>query len=232
MRRLIIGDIHGCREELLELLDRAGPSGDDEIISIGDLVDRGPDSPGVVEFVRTAPRVRAVMGNHEHKHLKIARGRSEPSFSQAHARDQFTPDGYAAALAFFAGLPLYLDLPEAVLIHGCFEPGKPLSEQRPETLLGTMAGEAHLSRHFPAPWYELYDGQKPVIAGHHDYSKAGKPLVINDCVFLIDTGCCYGQALTGLILPEFRFVSVPARRNYWAIAVQKDRASGVGPDEA
>lgn len=231
MKRLIIGDIHGCGEELRELLDRAGLADDDEIISIGDLVDRGPDSPGVVRFARFAPRVRVILGNHEHKHLQIAKGISEPSFSQVQARRQFAAEDYEAALAFFEGLPLSLDLPEAVLVHGCFEPGKPLSEQPPEVLLGTMSGESHLIRHFPAMWYELYDGEKPLVAGHHDYSRAGRPLVINDRVFLIDTGCCYGQALTGLVLPDFRLLSVQARRNYWAIAVQKDRASGRGPEE-
>jgi serine/threonine protein phosphatase 1 len=232
MKRLVIGDIHGCREELLELLDRAGPAADDEIIAIGDLVDRGPDSPGVAEFARTTSRITVIMGNHEHKHLQIARGKSEPSLSQVLARDQFSAEGYAAALSFFGGLPLFLDFTEAVLVHGCFEPGKPLAEQRPEVLLGTMAGEAHLARHYPGTWYELYDKEKPLIAGHHDYSKAGRPLVINARVFLIDTGCCYGQALTGLILPEFRFVSVPARRNYWAQAVQEARAADRGSDES
>jgi len=224
MKRLVVGDIHGCLHELLGLLDRAGLGPGDEVISLGDLVDRGPESAEVVDFVRRSSGWRVIKGNHEHKHLDIALGRIEPSLSQVLARRQFDLEAYAKALAFFEGLLLFIDLPEACLIHGCLEPGKLPAEQRPETLLGLMSAESYLHRNFPAPWYDLYEGEKPVVAGHHDYSKQGKPLVINDRVFLVDTGCCYGGALTGLILPEFRLVSVPSRRNHWAIAVQQSRA--------
>jgi len=100
MRRLVIGDIHGCRRELLELLSRFGPAPDDEIIAIGDVVDRGPESSAIVDFVRSAPQIRVLMGNHEHKHLCVFKGKAAPSFSQAHARRQFSPEAYANAIAF------------------------------------------------------------------------------------------------------------------------------------
>jgi len=228
MRRLVVGDIHGCCDELAQLLDRVGLAADDEIISVGDLIDRGPDSPAVVRFMRTAPNARVIMGNHEHKHLRAARGEAEPSRSQVLARRQFDEKDYAEAITFFETLPLFLELPEADVMHGCIDPGAPLSAQRPETLLGTMMAELLLRQRYPAPWYDLYDGPKPVIAGHHDYSREGRPLVIRDRVFLIDTGCCYGRALTGILLPEFRFVSVASRRNYWGIAVQQDAGRGTG----
>ncbi|MBI2841120.1 MAG: metallophosphoesterase [Acidobacteria bacterium] len=218
MKRLIVGDIHGCHQELMDLLDQAGLSGDDEIIALGDLIDRGPDSPAVVDFYRCAPGARSLMGNHERKHVRISKGEIPASASQLLARQQFSAIGYAEAIAFFEGLPFFIDLPEATLVHGCLDPGKSLSDQRPETLLGTLSGESYLRRHYDAPWYELYAGEKPVVAGHHDYSKVGKPMVINDRVFLIDTGCCYGRALTGIILPDFQFLTVQSRRNYWGIA--------------
>lgn len=218
MKRLIIGDIHGCHQEFMDLLDRAGLSRDDEIVALGDLIDRGPDSPAVVDFYRTTPGARSLMGNHEHKHVRIGKGEIPASTSQLLTRQQFSTLGYALATAFFESLPLFIDLPEAVLVHGCLDPSKPISDQRPETLLGTLSAEAYLRRHYAAPWYELYAGEKPVVAGHHDYSKVGKPLVINERVFLVDTGCCYGRALTGLILPDFHFLTVRSHRNYWGIA--------------
>lgn len=220
MTRLIVGDIHGCHEEFQDLLDRAGPASGDEIIALGDLVDRGPDSPRVVDFFRTRPGARSLRGNHEQRHLRIARGEIKPAPSQVLTRRQFSPAAYAGILPFFEGLPFYLDLPEALLIHGGFDPEHPAAGQRPETLLGLMSTELWLRRKYPRPWYELYDGGKPLVAGHHDYSKEGKPLVVRDRVFLIDTGCCYGKALTGLVLPEFRLISVRARRNHWGIALQ------------
>jgi serine/threonine protein phosphatase 1 len=229
MKRLIVGDIHGCYAEFQALLDQAGLADDDEIIALGDLVDRGPDSPRVVDFFQNHPRARSLMGNHEWKHVQIRRGQAEPAPSQTLAREQFTTERYAYALRWFEELPTSIGLPEALLIHGCFDPTSSLAGQRPDTLLGTMSAEAYLRRHYPHPWFELYQGPRPLVAGHHDYSKVGKPLVIRDKVFLIDTGCCYGRALTGLLLPDFRLLSVPSRRNYWGLAVQRHGLKGKKP---
>jgi hypothetical protein len=55
MRTFLIGDIHGCCAELLDLLDKAGLSGDDRIIALGDIVDRGPETPQVLEFFQNRP---------------------------------------------------------------------------------------------------------------------------------------------------------------------------------
>lgn len=56
---------------------------------------------------------------------------------------------------------------------------------------------------------------KTLVVGHHDYLGTGTLLVIDDRVFCIDTGCCRGRALTGLLLPDFQLYSVPARANHW-----------------
>ena len=88
-RRLIIGDIHGCFEELQELLDRAGLSREDEIIALGDIVDRGPASPPVLEFFQTQPNARSLQGNHERKHIRSHRGEIKPALSQRITRQQF-----------------------------------------------------------------------------------------------------------------------------------------------
>jgi hypothetical protein len=76
--------------------------------------------------------------------------------------------------------------------------------------------EQRLLKQYDRPWYELYDGEKPLIVGHHDYRRHGEPLIVDDRVYAIDTGCCHGGRLTGLLLPHFRPVSVPSRRDYWA----------------
>ncbi len=69
-RKIIIGDIHGCFYELQCLLDKIGPNKDDEIISVGDFVDRGPSSLEVVKFFRQNQNTVAIKGNHERKHSK------------------------------------------------------------------------------------------------------------------------------------------------------------------
>jgi hypothetical protein len=100
-------------------------------------------------------------------------------------------------------------------VHGYFEPEIPVEQQIPSVLCGTMGGDKHLHTHYRQPWYELYDGEKPIIVGHKNYSGATQPFVYQERVFGLDTDCVTGKALTGLLLPAFRFVSVPSRGNHW-----------------
>jgi hypothetical protein len=79
-----------------------------------------------------------------------------------------------------------------------------------------MGGDKILRERYDRPWYELYDGDKPVIVGHNNYNGTEQPFVYNDMVFGLDTDCVHGKPLTGLLLPAFRFVSVPSRGNLWA----------------
>lgn len=234
MKRLILGDIHGCYAELRELLDKAGLSGDDEIIALGDMVDRGPDSPRVLDFFCTRPNTRSLMGNHERKHLRSFRGEIRPALSQRITRQQLGEERYPEAVARMEGFPRFLELPEAIVVHGFFEPHVPLVEQPETVIVGTLSGERYLKEHYDRPWYEMYDGDKPIIVGHRDYLRTGEPFVHRDRVFAIDTGCCRGGALTGLILPDFRIVSVPAHKDYWTEAKDGHADSRVAsaPDES
>lgn len=213
--RLLVGDIHGCFGEFLDLLDAAGVGDADEIIAIGDVVDRGPDSGRVLDFFRTRPLASSILGNHERKHLRSARGEIEPAPSQKITREQLG-DAYPDCLSLLATFPRHLELPEAILVHGFWEPAVPLEQQRDTVVVGTMSGEEYLTRRYTQPWYELYDGPKPLVIGHHDYRRDGRPLICRDRVYGIDTGCCYGTRLTGLVLPDFRIVSVAARADHWA----------------
>jgi len=214
MQQLIVGDIHGCYAELCDLLDLAGLSADDEIIAIGDIVDRGPESPQVLDFFRRQPNAHSLMGNHERKHIRSLAGELQPALSQIITQNQLG-DAYSAAIAYMRGLPHWLELPDATLVHGFFEPGVPVAEQRPTVIVGTLSGDAYLRERYAQPWYELYDGAQPLIVGHHDYLRTGQPLVYQDRVYGLDTGCCTGGRLTGLLLPDFQFLSVPSRANYW-----------------
>jgi len=218
MRQLVVGDIHGCYEELAALLDKAGISEADEIVSIGDLIDRGPDSPAVLDFFQTAPNAWSLFGNHERKHLMAWLGRGGLTPSQALARDQFSPDKYAGAIEYMRTLPHALDLDHALLVHAFLEPGLALDQQDERVLVGTLGGQRHLERTYARPWWELYRGAKPLIVGHRDYQGNGEPFVYRDRVYGIDTGCCRGGRLTGILLPEFRVVQVSSRKNYWAEA--------------
>ena len=222
---LIIGDIHGCYDELQALLDKAGVCDDDEVISLGDIVDRGPASPQTLAFFRERPRTKVLMGNHERKHVRHARGKVKFSYAQHITRAQFegSEQDYTSALDFMGKLPLYLELAEAILVHGYLEPGVDLADQRSTVLTGTMSGDSYLRKKLARPWYELYRGEKPVIVGHRNYNRNDEPFIFRDLVYGLDTSVYMGGALTGLILPEFRIVSVPARANHWQIVHRQYR---------
>jgi serine/threonine protein phosphatase 1 len=215
VQSFIIGDIHGCYDEFRDLLDKAGLTEGDAIIAIGDIVDRGPDTPRVVEFFQTTPNACSILGNHERKHIRAAQGELKPALSQFISRTQLG-EAYDEAVAFMQTFPLYLNLPEALLVHGFWEPGIPLEAQKENVLAGVMSGETHLRENYSWPWYHHYDGEKPLVVGHRHYLHSGEALVVNDRVYALDTGCVRGGRLTGLLIPSFKIVSVPSRENYWS----------------
>jgi serine/threonine protein phosphatase 1 len=206
----------------LALLETVAPAADDSILAVGDLVDRGPDSERVLEFFRDQPGARSIMGNHEYEHIEWSSGRHKPSLSQRICREQLA-DRYDGWLHFMRTLPTYVELPDAIIAHGMLEPGVPLEQQREDVILGTASGEKHMTARYARPWYDLYNGPKPLIVGHHYYGQAHEPLIREGRLYAIDTGCAHGGRLTALILPEFRLVSVKARRDYW-MATQWDHA--------
>ncbi len=134
MRTIIVGDVHGCLQELDELLERAAPGPEDHLVFAGDLLDRGPDPVGVVRRARhlaERTRVTLVRGNHEDRHGRFRRWEA-----RRHAEGVHNPMGapeelaYAtehlseADVAFLDAAPLHLELPEhgAVVVHAGIPP--------------------------------------------------------------------------------------------------------------
>jgi serine/threonine protein phosphatase 1 len=220
LKTLVIGDIHGCYREMMNLIDKAGLADDDQIVALGDIVDRGPDSASVADFFMTQSNTKCLLGNHEEKHILVSSGILQPAPAQEITMVQIPEEKYVPMLQFFKKLPTYMDLPDALTIHGLLEPDVLIEDQKRNVLIGTMSGEINIKKRYPKPWYEYDFGEKPVIAGHHDYSHEGKPLIIKDKVFLIDTACCYGKSLTALLLPEFKLFTVKSEKNYWGQVMQ------------
>lgn len=217
MRTLVIGDIHGCWTELQALLDKAGPAADDLILAVGDLVNRGPDSPRVLAFFRDTPNALSLRGNHEERHLEAQCGSSPLGLAHELARLQWSEAEYGKACATMAAFPRARLLEDALVVHAYWEPGRPLERQRAGVLTGLPGGLERLWARYERPWYELYDGERPLIVGHLDYLQTGEPFVHADRVWALDTGCVRGGRLTALWLPEFRLVSVKAGARYWQL---------------
>ena len=205
----IIGDIHGCYTELLDLLDKAGVGDDDLVVSVGDLVDRGPEPGAVVDLFRARANSVVIMGNHERKHV-----RGVLSYSQQVTRLQLG-DRYEEQVRWMVELPYHWEREDVRVVHWGLYPGVPLDEVPEDVRAGTASGDARLKERFgEGPWYDHYTDDVPVVFGHAVVGP--EPLVIRDRIFGIDTGACHGMRLTGLLLPAFKLVSVPARRDHWA----------------
>ena len=215
-RTIVIGDLHGCHDEAVELLDRLAVTSNDRVVFVGDLVDRGPQRRECVEL---AMRHESVLGNHEAKHLR-QRLRPLVTLRPDHAATRRVLE--AAHFDYFARLPHYIRLPEhdAVVVHAGVLPGIPIEAQRPQTLLHAQCIRPPAkSSHWPskAPpghtfWTNHWTGPERVIFGH---TVLDRPLV-SDFAVGIDTGCVHGGMLTAVILPDWRLVSVPARRAHFA----------------
>lgn len=114
-----------------------------------------------------------------------------------------------------ASFPRHRELPDALLIHGFYEPGVPLAEQRDAVVIGTMSGEHHIRERCGEAWYRHYDGDRLLVCGHLDYLRNGEPLVHAGRVYGLDTGVHLGGRLTALVPPMREIVQVPAREDYW-----------------
>lgn len=206
---LIIGDIHGCHAELLDLLEKAAIGAEDLVVSVGDLVDRGPEPGEVVDWFRARENSVVICGNHERKHV-----RGVLSYSQQITKLQIGAR-YEEQVRWMAGLPYHWEREDVRVVHWGMYPGVPLAEVPEDVRAGTASGDARLKERFgEGPWYEHYQDDVPVVFGHAVVGP--EPLVIRDRIFGIDTGACHGMRLTGLLLPAMKLVSVPARSDHWA----------------
>ncbi len=162
MRTVLIGDIHGCYDELIELCDRVGLVAEDRLLCLGDVVDRGPQPAEVIGFLRQRPNTLVLMGNHERKHV-----RGVFSFSQEITRLQLG-DEYADAVQWMSALPYWHETADFIAAHAALSPAMTLETQREDVLAGTVSGERALEKELNgARWCDRYGGDKPVIVGHH-----------------------------------------------------------------
>ena len=245
----VIGDIHGCRAELEALLAELGYTiGRDHegraagahhdgrrAIFVGDLVDRGPDTPGVLRLVMgmvAAGDAFCVPGNHENKLLRALRGRNVQvthGLAESLAQLAAEPDEFrAAAERFMDGLISHyvLDGGRLVVSHaGLTEryQGRASGRVREFCLYGQTTGETdEYGLPVRYPWAQEYRGEAMVLYGH---TPIPAPEWINNTLCL-DTGCVFGGRLTALRYPERELVSVPAAEVYY----QPARPFPVNPD--
>ena len=235
----VIGDVHGCRAELEALLGKLGyvlthdspgrpdgavPPAGRTAVFLGDLVDRGPDSPGVLRLVMgmvAAGHALAVPGNHENKLVRALDGRNvqvshglAETLSQLAAEDE---EFRRQVGDFCRGLVshLILDGGRLVVAHAGLKEayqGRASGRVRSFALYGDTTGETdEYGLPVRYPWANDYRGRAMVLYGH---TPTPEPEWVNNTMCL-DTGCVFGGRLTALRYPEKELVSVPAERIWY-----------------
>jgi protein phosphatase len=233
----IIGDVHGCMDELRDLLAQLGyeiggqdggcrvtPPAGRKAVYVGDLVDRGPRIPEVLRLVMSmvdGGAALCVPGNHDIKLVRKLKGRDvQITHGLADSLEQLDaepPEFRERACAFLDGLVSHyvLDDGKLVVAHAGMKEemqGRGSGKVRDFALYGETTGETD---EFGLPvrgnWAAEYRGKAMVVYGH---TPVAEPEWLNRTIN-IDTGCVFGGKLTALRYPERELVSVPARRTYY-----------------
>ncbi|MCE9597913.1 MAG: metallophosphoesterase [Spirochaetia bacterium] len=221
----IIGDIHGCLEELEELL-RQIPQGD-ALLFLGDYVDRGPSASGVIARVmREKHRSQYLLGNHESMMLNFFKDPgSDEGTSWLHPMNggQNTLQSYGLSSGssyeslpqshreFLESLLLSFENEDFIAVHAGLDPDVDLAHQRRETILwvretwiqGEMrwTGKRVYYGHTPTRYVNGLMNQKDPIRGKRSIG--------------LDTGCVFGGFLSAMNAYTDELIQIPAKRNYW-----------------
>jgi polynucleotide kinase-phosphatase len=234
----LIGDVHGCASELRSLLIRLGwsvelegeqavgavhPEGR-QAVFVGDLVDRGPDTPGVLRLVMgmvASGTALCVSGNHEAKLVRALRGNKvtvSHGLAESLAQLEAEPEEFrTAALAFMDGLISHyvLDDGRLVVAHAGLKEayhGRSSGRVRAFALYGDTTGETdEYGLPVRYPWAQEYRGDATVVYGHTPVPEAEW---VNNTICL-DTGVVFGGSLTALRYPEREIVAVPAEQQWY-----------------
>jgi serine/threonine protein phosphatase 1 len=206
----VIGDIHGCLDMLKRLIDKIewNPA-NDRLIFIGDYIDRGENSKGVIDFIlrlkKDSTLIQCLLGNHEQMFLDYLSGVDSQTFLlngglstlrsyEAIKKSKDDPLIPSSHLDFFSSLLTMIELEHYYIVHAGFQPTIGIEDQNLNDMLWIR--EEFI--------YSDYDFGKVVIFGHTPFNS---PLVMKNKIG-IDTGAVFGNYLTCLELPEVKFHSV------------------------
>ncbi|MGZ3592380.1 MAG: metallophosphoesterase family protein [Syntrophales bacterium] len=208
-----IGDVHGCISHLNKLVEQLDiDAGEDTLVFVGDYIDRGPDSKGVIDAIldikKNIRNVVCLSGNHEDMFLNYCFDRRDEDLYMSNggmrtlASYGFSLEGTGELILpeshgeFFTALCTYHETDDYIFVHAGLRPGISLDRQDREDLLWIRFEFINSS----------YDFGKTVIYGHTPIS-LNKPLIDKNKI-CIDTGAVYGGKLTCIELPEMKIYQV------------------------
>ncbi|MFN3189863.1 MAG: metallophosphoesterase family protein [Aureliella sp.] len=196
MRTIAIGDIHGCSKALRSLVDTIAPEPEDRLVFLGDYVDRGPDSRGVIDFLlelKEQTQVVTLLGNHEIMFRGVLRGLDsalwlqiggQPTLASYGGRIENVPDSH---VAFLEDCVSYHETEHEIFVHANYQEKLPMTEQPEQALFWD-----HLSDRIP----EAHQSGKHVYLGHtpQPHGRIG----YFGHLTCLDTGCFAGYSLSAI----------------------------------
>lgn len=198
-RLIAIGDIHGCSTALESVLNAISPTADDTIVALGDYVDRGPDSKGVIDRLIELGRQTTLiplMGNHEEMMLSVVRDQQPPyrwlQYGGVDTLDSYGFSGDMSVIpqehhAFFDSMRNYYESEEHLFFHAGYDPDRDLKRQRTHELRWQKLTEVTPGPHISG---------KQAIVGH-THNRGGEIFDVGHLI-CIDTYCYGGGWLTAI----------------------------------
>lgn len=195
-RTLFVGDVHGCGDELKQLLKCTNPT---RVILVGDMFTKGNKPEKVWKLIKKW-NMEAVMGNHEVKMLRDYRKSPSTKWS-------------AEMMDWIEALPLWIEEEHFFVVHAGVNPHSREDTTRSTALVVRRWPKDTLNKDQEKNpfWWKLYRGDKLIIYGHDAKRKLQdhRPFTLG-----LDSGCVYGKKLTGYLLEENEIIQVKAKRSY------------------
>jgi predicted phosphodiesterase len=222
-RSIFIGDIHGCYEELKKLLKKINYSPEkDRLISLGDLIHKGPKSAKVIRFFHKN-NIEVIMGNHDWTFYQTLLGKNE-MYNEAKKILKKLELSQEELITWFQSMPFYIEGQDFIAVHGALNPSeKKFYKTSPEEMLfgryydskskSVLSRAKNKKEPHISPWYKAYpesfSQNKTIIFGHW----ANPEAIIYKRFRGLDTGCCYGGHLSCYILPDDEIVQVKSKQD-------------------
>jgi len=223
-RTLVLGDVHGCFNEMNDLLNQIAFCDSDLVVAVGDIIDRGPSSWKVAQFFQKTKNAICVLGNHERRLLGTVRGTSLPAWSQLHSLSKLKKSEHEFWANYFESLPAVIETSHVIVTHARLDPGKDITHQDPyfTCAVGGPAVKIELNDQGVPTWYyqwiDRFGQDKPICIGHTAYVKVE---LVTKKLFALDTKAVRGGRLTAVIFPGCEIRSVDCQMNYYKISRRK-----------
>ena len=211
---LMVGDVHGCFQELKLLLEKSRfKPAKHRLVLLGDLIHKGPQSFEVLKWVRDQQKknhaVQALLGNHELRFIQMLEQNQSPLPARLQELKAQMGRDLSGWLKWLKSWPVYIEEKDFLAVHGGLVPGQHPRFSKPQWLVSIRHWDGRgldLNNPSDPPWHHFYTGKKLVVYAH--WSRQG--LCVKPNSIGLDTGCVYGGHLTGVWLPSKQTVQVPS----------------------